>query len=101
MIGITGTVRWRNQASATCAMLRPVCAETAFTAEMIQPNLALQQIYVVCEHVTSPGGEPWRVFAPSANAGVRRRGGDNSSQQTPLQFVLTTTSSLYAGQLLV
>jgi hypothetical protein len=35
MIGITGTVRWRNQASATCAMPRPVCSETDFTAEMI------------------------------------------------------------------
>src|SRR5579864_5236557 len=40
-----------------------------------------------------PGGEPGRISAPSANAGVRRHEGDNSSQQqTPLQFALTTTA---------
>src|SRR6266853_6519007 len=36
MIGITGTVWYRSHASATCAMLRPTCSETAFTAEMIR-----------------------------------------------------------------
>ena len=38
-------------------------------------------LVIVCERVTLPGGEPRRVSAPSANAGVRRRGGDSSSRQ--------------------
>src|ERR1700691_1998285 len=53
------------------------------------PRLSLD----VCERVTLPRGESRHVSAPWANAGVRRRGGDSSSQQrTPLQFALTRTA---------